>query len=59
MSPKVLSVAGPLAQWFSEQLLRTGLDRFALPPSGDLYSYPSMFPPEQQDAFVRNTEVSE
>ena len=55
MSPHVLHLAPAWASWYAKQLLRTKLDRFALPPSGDLYAYPSMFPPAQQEAFVANT----
>jgi hypothetical protein len=31
-------------------------DYFVLPPSGDLYAYPSLMEPAQQAEFVRNTE---
>jgi len=37
-------------------MLRTKVDVFALPPSGDLYSYPSDFPADEQAAFVKDTE---
>jgi hypothetical protein len=36
--------------------LKTKTDGFALPPSGHLYSYPSLFPAAQQENFVRATE---
>ena len=51
MSPHVSHLAPDWAEWYARQLLKTGTDRFALPPSGHLYAYPSLFPPEQQEAF--------
>ena len=72
MNPHVMHLAPQWAEWYAQQLLLTKTDRclprplevldcmcmirFALPPSGDLYAYPSMFPEEQQAAFVANTE---
>lgn len=56
MSPHVTKFAPAMYEWYNQQLLRTKLDRFALPPSGDLYSYPSLFPNDEQEEFVRNTE---
>jgi len=56
MNPHVMHLAPDWAQWYAEQLLLTKTDRFALPPSGDLYSYPSEFPKDQQATFVANTE---
>merc|ERR1712166_1263418 len=41
---------------YATQLLHTQHDRFALPPSGDLYSYPELFPEKDQRTFVANTE---
>ena len=56
ISPHVLYLAPDWARWYAEQLLLTKLDRFALPPSGDLYSYPELFPEKDQNTFVTNTE---
>ncbi len=56
MSPHVTHLAPDWARWFAEQLLKTKTDGFALPPSGHLYSYPSLFPAAQQENFVRATE---
>ena len=56
MSPHVTHLAPDWAQWYAQQLLITKTDNFALPPSGHLYAYPSLFPQEQQEAFVRATE---
>ena len=56
MNPHVTKFAPALYEWYNRQLLRTKLDRFALPPSGDLYAYPSLFPEVQQNTFIRNTE---
>ena len=41
---------------YAQQLLLTKVDLFSLPPSGDLYAYPSVFPEADQAAFVANTE---
>ena len=56
ISPHILNLAPAWAEWYAEQLLRTHVDRFALPPSGASYAYPSMFPPAQQQVFVTETE---
>ena len=56
MSPHLLYLAPDVARWYGDQLLQTQTDRFALPPSGDLYSYPELFPEADQNAHVRNTE---
>jgi hypothetical protein len=58
MSPHILYLAPDWAYWFANQLLKTEHDRFALPPSGHLYSYPELFPEEDQNTFVENTERS-
>ena len=55
MSPHVLKLSPAYFRWYNTQLLRTKVDRFALPPSGDLYAYPSLFPTDRE-TFVRNTE---
>ena len=57
MNAHVLHLAPEWGHWYAEQLLVTKTDKFALPPSGDLYAYPSMFPGEQQATFVSNTEA--
>jgi hypothetical protein len=56
MSPHMLYLAPDVVRWYGDQLLQTQTDRFALPPSGDLYSYPELFPEKDQDTHVRNTE---
>lgn len=56
MSPHITHLAPEWARWYAEQLLKTKTDGFALPPSGHLYAYPSLFPAVQQEAFVRATE---
>ena len=56
MSPHMLYLAPDVVRWYGDQLLQTETDRFALPPSGDLYSYPELFPETDQDNHVRNTE---
>ena len=44
------------AGWYYDGALKTGHDYFVLPPSGDLYSYPGQFQPDDQERFVRRTE---
>ena len=44
------------AGWYYDGALKTGNDYFVLPPSGDLYSYPGQFQPDDQQRFVRRTE---
>jgi uncharacterized protein (DUF952 family) len=56
MSPHVLYLAPEWARWYANQLLVTERDRFALPPSGDLYAYPELFSGKEQELFVKNTE---
>lgn len=43
-------------EWFYESARKTGMDYFILPPSGDLYSYPSLMGDKDQENFVKNTE---
>ena len=38
------------------QAHKTRTDWFVLPPSGDLYAYPSLMEPSDQANFVQNTE---
>eukprot|EP00039_Didymoeca_costata_P006727 m.92814 g.92814 ORF g.92814 m.92814 type:complete len:559 (-) comp13366_c0_seq1:1451-3127(-) len=56
ISPKLYDVAPPMLQWYIDQTKRTMADYFILPPSGDLYSYPSMMKDEDQAKFVAHTE---
>lgn len=56
MSPHVLQVAPDWIHWYYAKAASTGFDWFTLPPSGDLYSYPSLFPSHVQDQYVSNTE---
>jgi hypothetical protein len=42
--------------WYYNQSYKTLNDYFVLPPSGDLYSYPSEFPEDVQAQYVKNTE---
>jgi hypothetical protein len=58
ISPHLLYAAPDILEWFYEQSYITGNDYFTLPPSGDLYSYPSLMPPDVQAKFVANTENS-
>jgi hypothetical protein len=58
LSPKLFQVAPEILKWFHEKAMTTGKDFFVLPPSGDLYAYPTMMSDPAQDNFVRNTEES-
>jgi len=42
--------------WFFNQSYATKHDYFVLPPSGDLYSYPSEMPADVQAQYVKDTE---
>jgi len=55
-SPQLLHLAPDWARWFYNASLQTGRDYFVLPPSGDLYSYPSLMSTDAQANFVTNTE---
>jgi hypothetical protein len=56
LSPQLLHLAPEWIQWFYNASYQTGKDYFVLPPSGDLYSYPSQMPADAQANFVANTE---
>lgn len=56
LSPQSLHLAPGIARWYYQQSYATGVDYFVLPPSGDLYSYPSMMGEADQQTFVANTE---
>jgi hypothetical protein len=58
ISPHLLYAAPKMIEWFYQQAAGTGNDYFTLPPSGDLYSYPTLMPPDVQAKFVENTEKS-
>lgn len=55
ISPHIWQHAPDIARWYYTQAATTGHDYFMLPPSGDLYSYPSAFSDELQVTFARNT----
>lgn len=56
ISPHILHLAPDWAHWFFNQSYITRSDYFVLPPSGDLYSYPSLMKGSDQAAFIANTE---
>jgi hypothetical protein len=56
ISPALVRAAPDWLRWYYNQSYRTKSDYFVLPPSGDLYSYPSLMEPDQQAEFVTNTE---
>lgn len=56
LSPHLVHFAPDILQWYYQQAAATGHDYFMLPPSGDLYSYPSEFPADLQRNYVKNTE---
>lgn len=57
MSPHLSWAAPDLLRAFYNQTLQTRMDAFILPPSGHLYSYPSMMSSEDQASFVAATET--
>lgn len=56
LSPHLLHLAPEMIEWYYNASYRTKSDYFVLPPSGDLYSYPSLFSDANQATFVANTE---
>lgn len=57
ISPHLLRVAPAILRWYHNGSLATKHDYFVLPPSGHLYSYPSLFGASDQAAFVASTEA--
>jgi hypothetical protein len=55
LSPHLLHFAPDIIEWYYQRAAETANDYFLLPPSGDLYSYPSEFPEALQVNFVENT----
>jgi len=49
LSPKIL-------KWFFDRSKETKNDYFLLPPSGDLYAYPSLMKNDDMQKFIQNTE---
>ncbi len=56
ISPHPRFLAPDWLSWYYNQSYLTGNDFFILPPSGDLYSYPSEMPADVQASYVTNTE---
>lgn len=56
ISPHLLYLAPEMARWYFKQSYVTKHDYFVLPPSGHLYSYPSLMTKADQAAFVGDTE---
>jgi len=50
-------IAPGILQWYYKQSYLNKYDYFVLPPSGDLYSYPSEMPESDQINYVKNTEM--
>ena len=56
LSPHIAQLAPDMLHWYYQQARVTGRDYFLLPPSGHLYAYPGLMPPDAQAAFVSATE---
>jgi GxGYxYP putative glycoside hydrolase C-terminal domain len=56
ISPHMLYLAPDILRWFYSQAKNTTQDFFLLPPSGYLYSYPSLMQEDDQARFVERTE---
>lgn len=56
ISPHALHLAPDWIEWFYEQSYQTKHDYFMLPPTGDLYSYPSEMPQDVLTNYIKNTE---
>ena len=55
LSPNLIDLSPAVLKWFySEASQSNGSDWFIMPPSGTLYSYPGMMPPEVQDEYVKD-----
>jgi len=52
ISPQAVKVMPQIVLYFYNFAAQTGRDFFTLPPSGDLYSYPSMFSEANQMSYV-------
>lgn len=57
ISPHLAGAAPDMLRALNALALSTGADSFVLPPSGHLYSYPSLMPADVQAAFVAATEA--
>lgn len=56
VSPYILHSAPDWLKWYYSQAAATASDWFVLPPSGDLYAYPSLMSDADQAKFVEHTE---
>ena len=52
----MLTMAPSMVDWYYSEGRKSGKDYFVFPPSGFLYSYPSMFPPEVQSDAIKGLE---
>jgi hypothetical protein len=57
MAPHLLHLAPDWLLSFFRRAQATGNDWFVLPASGDMYSYPGMMQADDQESFVRRTEL--
>lgn len=57
LSPHLPTLAPDILDWYSTMSHQTGKDWFTLPPSGDLYAYPSSFDEDDQARFAAATEA--
>jgi hypothetical protein len=53
----MLTWAPEIVRWYYNSAATTAKDYFMFPPSGYIYSYPSMFPAEAQDNHIREMEL--
>jgi len=56
ISPQAAHLAPDWLEWYYNASYATRHDFFMLPPSGDLYSYPSEMPSDVLEFYVSNTE---
>ena len=56
ISPHLARLAPDMLHWYYRQAATTGRDYFLLPPSGHLYAYPGVMPPDVQAGYVAATE---
>ncbi|GMH88571.1 hypothetical protein TrST_g11200 [Triparma strigata] len=56
-SARALDLLPDLSRYFYDFAANTGSDYFMLPPSGDLYSYPSTMNDESKEAYIETMEA--
>jgi len=56
MSPQLLEVGPEMIRWYFLKAFQSGNDSFIFPPSGVLYSYPSLFPDAVKEDYLKQMD---